>query len=163
MWIRAACGAIGAVAFTGISIIWLPFASSVYPYTISQPSSFQHLIIRDTSNQQQVDYFFGGQGTAFTNVNIAAVKGSRVEKPVQYLQSKDATHIRRGGVITILGKRRRWTLAKFHGLVARWSVETTTFVAGGWTWRMTVSHDAPNKRLIPLMEKMVRTFKLKHN
>ncbi|GAC1445429.1 MAG: hypothetical protein NVSMB52_06510 [Chloroflexota bacterium] len=150
----------GIIVLSKVIITWMPFVSTVYPYAIMQPSSFQHLLVHGTSDTN-VDYFFGAQGSSVTNVNIDAVPGQISQSPRIYLQKKDARHIRKGGTVTILGEKRRLWDADFHGLAGPWTVETTSFAARGWIWKLTISYEKHTQKLRPIMMRMLQSFKIR--
>src|SRR5579859_6446288 len=95
---------LGALLLAGVSISWTPFRSSVYSYSISQPSSFRHVVLPNTANQK-VDYFFPSVGSFPTNVNILATPGTVVQNQVAYLKQMNGRNIHRSAWITIMGRR----------------------------------------------------------
>ncbi|MGH2441567.1 MAG: hypothetical protein ACRDFX_00170 [Chloroflexota bacterium] len=145
----------------GISISWSPYSSHMYPYTISQPSSFRHEMVIAASGQR-VDYFFPALLGSFpTNVNISAVHGDGLVDAAQNLRQRSGRHVHRAGYLRLMGKRRKLTEANFVGLASKWTEDQVTFVARGYTWRLTASYEHRFRRLRPMMLRMLASFRLK--
>lgn len=148
----------GVVVFAGVSVTWSTFHSTIYPYTISQPSSFKHAVL--TLDAGKVDYFSPSLGSATTNVQVQALPGGSIKSEVSYLRSLDGHHIRRDGYLTVLGHAWPLTCADFDGYTGKWRIEQITFPANGYIWRLTMSYASQNKNLRSTMARMLRSFKL---
>jgi hypothetical protein len=148
---------LGVVAVAGVSISWVHFSSTVYPYTMSQPSSFRHVVLMNTAHVK-VDYFSPSLGSAVTDVAVYAVPGSKRPDPDTYLRDENGTHIRAGGSIVIDGKKRSLTAADFSSFGNRWTVEQASFVENGMVWRLSLSYEPKYQKLRPVMVKMVQSF-----
>lgn len=155
-------GIIGAVLLGGstVSLTWQPFASKLYPYSISQPSSFRHEVIT-TASGSQVDYFFPAFTGSFpTNVNVSAVRGTDVQDEVRYLQEHNGHHVQRVGFLKFMGRHHAIVRADFDGLTGKWVEEQISFPASGYFWRITASYEPRFRRLRPLMLRMLASFRL---
>src|SRR5438309_373245 len=64
----------GAMMYASATVTWTPFHSTLYPYSISQPSSFRHLTVQVAPNQFN-DFFYPSVGSSTTNVNVSAIAG----------------------------------------------------------------------------------------
>lgn len=148
----------GAVVFSGVIVNWTPFHSSVYPYRISQPSSFRHTVYTFPDGEK-VDYFSPSVGSASTYVAVGATRGDRMQNEVQYLRSLDGRHVTRHGVLKVAGKRLPLMRADFDGFTGRSRVEQVSFVSHGYVWRLTASYALRFKSLRPVMLRMLQTFK----
>jgi hypothetical protein len=154
-------GALGAVVLIGITVKWSPFSSTIYPYTISQPSTFKHQPAT-TPSGQQFDYFFAdGLGSFTTNVNITAQRGNKVAHELAVFRSEGASKPKQDGWLRVMGHNLRLNHFVTHGLAGTWIEERVTFVAGGYTWVLTASYDPRYKNLLPTMLRMLGSFKLR--
>ncbi len=151
--------ALSALLLSGYSITWHRFSSKTYPYSISQPSSYRHVVLRDTSNRP-ADYFFPALGSFATNVNVFAHPGSHAPNEAAYLQSLGGNEIHRDGWVTVGGHRMDIVTAHFRGIAAHWTMEQTSFVANGLVWRITASYEDRFRRLRPILLRMLRSFRL---
>lgn len=150
---------LGALVLAGVSISWTPFRSSVYSYSISQPSSFKHVVLPNTANQQ-VDYFFPSVGSFPTNVNIVATPGTTVPNQVAYLRRMNGHNIHRSAWIKIMGQREALMHADFSGLAGKFSVEQVLFAFKGTVWQLTASYEPRFRNMRPLMLRMLRSFRV---
>jgi len=153
-------GAAGIVVMTGITVTWSPYHSTLYPYTISQPSSFKHAVLSLSSDDERVDYFSPALGSATTNVTVSAQQGGSLQPAVEYLRSLDGHHIRQSGWIEVLGQLRPLMRADFNGYTGKWTIEEVNFTAQGYNWRVSCSYAARYSKLRSLMLRMIRSFKL---
>lgn len=144
------------VAFSGITVNWLPFRSPTYPYTILQPSSYKHVVIEDTSGQS-VDYFFPSLGSSLTNVNIYCDHSHLNAAAV--LRSSGAKHVQRTARIVIDGAKRTLIRGDFQGIPGRWTVEQVVFADHGHIWHLTASYASRFRNQRPIMLKMLTSFK----
>lgn len=144
------------LAFSGISVNWLPFRSSTYPYTILQPSSYKHVVIENTSGNP-VDFFFPSLGSLLTNVNIYCDHGHL--NAAAELRSYGAKHVKRSAGIVIDGSRRTLVSGDFHGLAGRWTVEQVVIRDHGKVWHLTASYEHRFRSQRPIMIKMLKSFK----
>ncbi|GAC1443451.1 MAG: hypothetical protein NVSMB52_01870 [Chloroflexota bacterium] len=151
-----------AVAFTGVAISWGHFDSTLYPYSVSQPSSFRHVVVVSSADQK-VDYFFPSLGSTTTNVNIFALRGNDAGDVKKFFRSEEGSHIRRVGWLRIMGRKFPLTRADFKGFSGRWAEEQISFVARGYVWRLTASYDLRFKRMRDVMLRMLRSFKLRQS
>jgi hypothetical protein len=145
----------------GIKIEWFPFPSAIYPYTVSQPSSFRHIVLQDLASHN-VDFFFPSLGSYTTNVNIYAVPGTKAGNEKDYLQSIGGHNIRRSTWLNIAGKKVPLMCGNFKGLVARYTLEQSTFAADGLVWHLTMSYDMKYRKLMrPTLLKIIKSFHLR--
>lgn len=144
------------LAFSGITVNWLPFSSSTYPYTIKQPSSYKHVVIYDTSGSP-VDYFFPSLGSSITNVNIYCDHGHL--DAAEDLRAVGGKHVHRVGRILIDGTRRALIRGQFNSIVGRWTVEQVVFPDHGRIWHLTASYASQFRSQRPIMIKMLKYFK----
>ncbi len=150
---------LGALALASVSISWTPFHSSVYSYSISQPSSFKHIVLQNTANQQ-VDYFFPSIGSFPTNVNIVAVPGTTVQNQVAFLKQMNGRHIHRSAWLVIMGHREALVHADFNSLAGKFSIEQVRFVYKGTVWQLTASYELKYREMRSLMLRMLRSFRV---
>ncbi len=150
---------LGALVLAGVSISWTPFRSSVYSYSISQPSSFKHVVLPNTANQQ-VDYFFPSVGSFPTNVNIVATPGTTVQNQAAYLKQMNGRNIRRSAWIDIMGQREALMHADFNSLAGKFSVEQVRFAYKGTVWQLTASYELKFRKMRPLMLRMLKSFRV---
>jgi hypothetical protein len=150
---------LGAAVFSGIIVTWSPFQSHLYPYTVSQPSSYRHIVLQDAAGHG-VDYFFPSLGSFTTNVNIWAEPGHSVSNDGVYLRSMGAKNIQRSGWMKIVGQRRPIMRGDFKGIAGRWTVEQVTFSAAGLVWHLTASYDPKFKKVRPTLLRILSSFKL---
>jgi hypothetical protein len=144
------------LAFSGITVNWLPFSSSTYPYTIKQPSSYKHVVIYDTSGNP-VDYFFPSLGSSITNVNIYCDHG-RLNAGAE-LRSVGAKHVHRAGRILIDGTKRALIRGQFHSVVGYWTEEQIVFSDHGKVWHLTASYASQFRSQRPIMIRMLKSFR----
>jgi hypothetical protein len=144
------------LAVSGANVVWAPFKSSTYPYTILQPSSYKHIVIDDTAGHP-VDYFFPSLGSSLTNVNVYCDHGH--VNPALSLRNSGAKHVTRVGRILIDGTRRTLVRAAFTGLPGHWTVEQVVFSMHGHVWHLTASYADQFRSQRPIMMKMLKSFK----
>jgi hypothetical protein len=144
------------LAFSGITVTWVPFRSPTYPYRILQPSSYKYLAIDDTSGRPH-DYFFPSLGSQITNVNIYCDHLNAAAK--KELQTAGAKHIQSDGRILIDGSRRVLFKGQFRGLIQNWTEERTVFAEHGRVWHLTISYEPRFRSQRPIMIKMLKSFK----
>lgn len=150
-----------AVIGAGFSSHWSRFHSTIYPYTISLPSTFRHQT-GQTSAGDPVDYFFPGQlGSFTTNVNIVATRGADPVNEMAYLRARGGHHVRISGRIRLMHRWVSITRADFAGLTGPWTEQQVAFAAGGYIWRVTASYIPRYRKLWPTMRKMIGTFHLR--
>jgi hypothetical protein len=152
-------GAVGLVVLAGVSITWTPFHSTLYPYSLSQPSSFKHAVLTLDASSQKVDYFSPPLGSSVTNVTIVATPGDPLQNALDYLKSIDGHHIHRSGWISLAGARRPLIRADFDGYPGKWTVEEVSFAAAGYYWRLSMSYARQFKNLRSTMLRMIQSFK----
>ncbi len=146
------------VVFAGASTFWTPFHSSIYPYSVSQPSSFRHVILPNAANRQ-VDFFFPSLGSFTTNVNIVANPKTVPRKEIDYLKSLGGQNVHQSGWLTFMGKRRRLVRADFSGLAGKYTVEQALYVEANTEWQLTASYAQKYRSWRTTMVKMLDTFK----
>ncbi len=144
------------VAFSGITVNWLPFSSQTYPYTVQQPSSYKHVVIQDISGNP-VDYFFPSLGSWITNVNIYCDHGHL--NAAADLRSVGAKHVHRVARILIDGTRRTLIRGQFNSIAGRWTEEQVVFPDHGKVWHLTASYASQFHSQRPIMIKMLKSFK----
>src|SRR5947209_2456839 len=103
----------GMVLLGHVTITWVQFSSTIYPYTISQPSSFSH-IVYPKDPRHKLDYFSPALGSATTDVNIIAIPGDSLPDSRNYLRDQGGFHVRSDGWVTVESRRRRITEADFQ-------------------------------------------------
>jgi len=150
---------LAAVLFAGITTTTIHFSSTLYPYSIDQPSSFRHIIFTDTDNHR-VDYFFPALGSFTTNANIYAVPGRDAPDEQTYLHSIGGHHVKRSARISIAGQLRPVMRGDFKGIAGRWTIEQVTFAAHGYVWHLTASYDVKYKKMRPILIAILSSFKL---
>lgn len=150
---------LGALVLASVSISWTPFHSSVYSYSISQPSSFRHVILPNTASQQ-VDYFFPSIGSFPTNVNIIGVPGNTVQDEVSYLKEMHGHNIHRIAWIRIMGQRQALMHADFNGLAGKFSIDQVRFAFKGTVWQLTASYEVKYRSMRKLMLRMLSSFQV---
>lgn len=148
---------LGAIVLASVSVSWAPFRSTVYSYTISQPSSFKHIVLPNTANQQ-VDYFFPSVGSFPTNVNIVGVPGHAVGNWVSYFHGINGHNIHRSGWVNVMGQRRPLMHADFSTLVGKFSVDEVRFVDRDTVWQLTASYEPRFRSMRTLMLRMLASF-----
>jgi hypothetical protein len=148
---------LSAVMFAGVTINWVHFSSDVYPFTISQPSSFKHVVLTDTAHIR-VDYFSPSLGSAVTDVSVFAVPGSQVPNPRAYLRAGGGRHVHTAGKIKISGRQRTLTAANFNSFGNHWIVEQVSFAQGGLVWRLSASYEPRYATMRPVMVRMLQSF-----
>lgn len=156
---RSALYALAAVVLVRSPVFLSPVKSTVYPYTITPPAGFKYVVLVDSSGRK-VDYFFPALGSFVTNINIYAVRGTTIPDGQTYLRLIGAAHVHKSGLIQIMGRKVPLMLGDFRGFVGRWTLEQTTLVACGLTWRLTVSYDVKYVRLRSTMLHAVQTFRV---
>lgn len=144
-----------SVQTTGIS--WIPFHSQTYPYSILQPSSFRHVLFKDTSNRS-VDFFFPSLGSSTTNLNVYADVEAGAINEMGYLRALGGKKIHISGHILIDHKRRPLIAANFSGLAGKWTMEQVSFKQGGRVWHLTASYAVQYRSLRTIMLHMLRSF-----
>jgi hypothetical protein len=149
---------LGVVVLASVSVSWTPFHSSLYPYSISQPSSFKHVVLPNTANQK-VDYFFPSIGSFPTNVNIVATPGHAARDEVAYLKGISGHHIRRIGWLKIMGRRLAVMHADFNGLAGKYSVDQIRFGYKDTVWQLTASYETKYRKMRPMMLRMLASFR----
>jgi hypothetical protein len=159
MGIFGASALAGAMLFTNTTVSWDTFHSSLYPYSISQPSSFLHITIALTPDRR-VDYFYPSLGSATTNVNVSAVTGHTLISEPSYLRSLDGRNVRRSAWIYIAGQQLPLMCADFQSIMGKYRIEQLAFVAGGMVWRVTASYDLRYQNMRSMMIRMLQSFKL---
>jgi hypothetical protein len=149
-----------AVTMPVSSVHWVHFRSSLHPYSISQPSSFRHVVIQD-GERHKVDYFFPSLGSPVTNVNIYSFPGDVPVEPGWYLRSVGGRRVHKSGRVKIMGKWMRCVQGQFAGVVSHWNVEQITFSSRGRIWRLTASYEDRFRSQRQLMLRMLATFQLR--
>jgi hypothetical protein len=157
---------VGALVRAGLAFLavagfqhqtWIQFTSSILPYSVSQPSSFRHVILQ---TDHKSDYFFPNLGSFTTNVNVYADPPPARSDDISYLRDFGGQHVTAEGTINILGKKRRLVRAQFKGVAGQWIEERVSFAAGGLFWHATVSYDVRYHKLLPVMLHVLTTFRL---
>jgi hypothetical protein len=143
--------ALALLTTVGSPVTWTRVQSSLYPYTIEQPSSFRHVVLQDATNRR-VDYFFPSLGSFTTNLHVSAVHGGASSAET------------RGGttseVVRLAGHQRPLRRREMHGVAGRWTMEQVTFTGCGLTWSLTLSYAPQYRSLRPTMLRMLTSFRL---
>ena len=153
----------GVAAFTlaSIGVTWSVFNSTIYPYTISQPSSFRHVVLRDSSDQP-VDYFFPSPlGSTTTNLHIQADPERGSVNEMAHLRGAGGRNVHLIGWMQLAGERVPLVHGDFKGLAGRWTIEEVAFSARGMVWYITASYDLKYRSLRPILLRMMRSFRLR--
>jgi hypothetical protein len=159
MWTLGGLPFLGAIILASVSVSWTTFHSSLYPYSISQPSSFKHVVLPNTA-KQQVDYFFPSVGSHPTNVNIVATPGRTVRDEVGYLRGMNGHHIHRSAWLRVMGHRQALMHADFNGLAGTYSVEQVCFVQKHTVWQLTASYETRYRTMLSMMLRMLASFRV---
>lgn len=144
----------------GMSFSWKPFGSSNYPYTISQPASFEYIALPDTTGHKR-DYFFPALGSFTTYVSVYAEGGQRAPNDVDHIRSQGGKHVRPVGKVVIFGHSRQIVQGDFTGPMGDWTIQQIVFVSRHHVWYLTMSYDPKYQKLRPTMLKMLRTFRVR--
>jgi hypothetical protein len=150
---------LGAIVLASVSVSWIPFHSALYPYRISEPSSFKHVTLTNTAHQR-VDYFFPSVGSFPTNVNILARPRRTLRDGGACLKQRDGHRVYRSGWLTIMGHREPLMRADFRGLAGNYSVEQVCFVQKNTVWQLTASYEAKYRTMRSMMLRMLASFHL---
>lgn len=150
---------LGAVVLASVSVSWSPFHSSLYSYSIRQPSSFRHVVLSNTANQH-VDYFFPSKGSFPTNVNILASPGRLAGSESAYLKDMNGKNIHRSAWLSIMGRRVPLVYADFSGLAGKYSVEQVRFFYKDTVWQLTASYELKYRKMRTIMLKMIASFQV---
>jgi hypothetical protein len=140
------------------TVTWKRVSSNIYPYSIYQPSSFRHLVVRETSNLL-ADYYYPSLGSSITNLNVKATKGTLPKNP-ESNQSLTGRPAKRSGWVNIAGHRCPLMRTDFKGLIGQWTVERVTFGSHGLVWYVSASYDHRYRNLRPQLLRMMRSFRL---
>jgi len=144
--------------FVSALLTWVPFHSTLYPYHLSQPSSFRHIVLTNAANIS-IDYFFPSKGSFVTNVNVVAQPGTTLPDERRYLRSLGGRHIHRSGWVRLHGRRLPLTGADFRSLAGAYHIEQLRFVFRGRLWQVTASYSPDYRRMRPLMLRMLDSFR----
>jgi hypothetical protein len=153
--------AFALISLATIGVSWSRVNSSTYPYSLSQPSSYRHIVFRDTSDHD-VDYYFPSLGSTITNLNVYARPGCGLPNQVAYFRSIGGQHPHRSGWITVSDHRLPLMKADFSVLAGRWTVERITFPNQGLVWYVTASYDVRYRSVRPTLLRMMRSFRPAH-
>jgi hypothetical protein len=152
--------AVSILTFVKITVAWTHFDSTTYPYSVTQPSSYRHVVLRDTANRL-VDYFFPSLGTFTTNVNIVAYRGDTLPNEVTYMRSLGGHHVAQVGNVKIAGQTVPVVQGRFTGVVAHYTLVQVAFTDSGLIWRLTCSYDDRFARLRHMLMRIIRSFQLR--
>lgn len=152
-------GAIKTGAVLAGAITWSLFHSAINPYTLSQPSSFAHVVLqRDGHN---VDYFFPALGSFVTSVSVSGVHGRRLGDEAAYLRSSGGHHVHRSGWIRVARRLYPLLRADFYGLVGHWQIDMVSFRERGRIWQLTASYDVHYRSMRSVMLRMLNSFRFR--
>lgn len=152
---------IGVLALTSVSVTWSRTSSSIYPYTIEQPSSFRHLVLRDPALNTEADFYFAPLGGSITNLNVKATTGRRDKGDGARLTALGGQHLRRVAWVHLAGQREPLMRADFKGIVVRFAIEQVTFTARARNWYVSMSYDLKYQKMRPTLLRMLNSFRLK--
>ena len=153
---------IGIFALAGVVVTWSRTSSTIYPYSIEQPSSFRHEVVRDGALNVAGDFYWPTPpGSSITNLNVKAVPGSRVKDGSASLRSQSGRNVHRISWMHLAGQREPLIRADFKGIPGRWTIEQVTFVARGLVWYVTASYDVKYRKFRPMLLRMMKSFRLK--
>lgn len=144
---------------TNVGVNWVHFQSTSYPYSISQPSSFRHIVFQNIDGRS-VDLFSPGLGSSTTGVSIFATVGRPSMTVAQTLRSRGGKKIHRSGWLNLAGQRCPLIYANFHAMIGRYTEEAVMFTAGGLTWSIFISYEPRYRSLRNTMLHMVQSFRL---
>jgi hypothetical protein len=135
------------------------FNSTIFPYSLLQPSAFRHVIL--PTDPLKVDYFFPNLGSYTTNVNVYAERQQDDPDDAKFLHDYGGKHVRKDGTITIMGKKLEFTRADFKSVTGRWIEDRVSFLADGLVWHLTMSYDVKYRSMRPVMVRMLESFRLR--
>lgn len=144
-----------AALVAGISVHWIPFHSHIYHFTISQPTTYNHVVLRDVAHRR-VDYFFPRLGDSVTNVNV--YRDGKGAKAASYLRSMGAHNVHRDGIIRIMGRKHPLISANFVGMSEHFTVEQVILRDRGQVWHLTISFADRFRSQRKIMLRMLRSF-----
>lgn len=152
---------LAALTLTTVGIGWHSFNSNLYPYRISQPSSFDHIVLTD-STSRRIDYFFPRLlGSFTTNFNVVSDSGTTSTNNTTYLRGEGGHTIQRIGWVNLAHHRLALVKAHFKGLAGSWIIERVSFASRGRTWHLTSSYDVRYQNLRATLFRMMKSFRLR--
>jgi hypothetical protein len=157
---RYSLPAIALFTAVNVGVTWSRFNSTIYPYSIAQPSSFRHIAMPNASGAQ-VDYFFPSLGSSITNLNVWAQRDHSPPDDGAFLRGQGGKNVHRTEWMYLAGRREPLIRADFKGLPGRWTIERVSFVARGLVWYITASYDVRYRNLRPTLLRMMRSFRLR--
>ncbi|HZS93516.1 MAG TPA: hypothetical protein VFA78_01865 [Chloroflexota bacterium] len=152
-------GLLTTASLTGIHVSWVHFASNLYPYSVSQPSSFKHVVLQDAADHR-IDYFYPALGSFTTNVNIWGQRDGTLQDEAREIEALGGRHVRRIGTLEVMGRHRQVIRGDFRGISGRWSIEQVDFRSKGWSWHLTASFDPRYKKMLPTLLHILRSFRI---
>jgi hypothetical protein len=153
-----AVSAVAAASVLSIGVTWSRYTSQIYPYSISQPSSYRHVELQNNVGRK-VDYFSPSLGSFITCVVVYAVRGTRFQNEISILEGLGGRDVRRAGSLTVNGHQYPIIRADFSGLTAHWTEEHVTFVRKGLVWHLHMSYDRRYRSQRAMMFRMLKSFK----
>jgi hypothetical protein len=154
--------AVAAVVLAGARIQWSTYTSHTFPYTytISLPSSFRPIVIRDPSGEP-VDYYFPSLGSRLTDLSVRAVPGQGAQNPAVILRGLGGRDVHKSTSVDLGGRRLSVICAKFTTMIGRYTVETIMFSADNWTWTVTASYEDRYKSMRSTLLRMMKSFRIR--
>lgn len=149
--------AFAMLGLLSVGVTWTRAQSTVYPYSILQPSSFRHVVLYNTQGRP-VDFFSPSLGSASTSVTVVALSGRTPANEIQILRGRGGKNAHVSESMSIAGQRVKLVGADFHGMIGRFTVEQCSFVSQGMVWTLTASYDSKYRKLRPTMMRMIRSF-----
>lgn len=142
----------------GVRVRYLPFTSTLYRYTLMQPDSFRHIVLRDPVGRQ-VDYFYPALGSSVTDVNIYAERHNHLDDQAAILRVTGAVRVRVSGHLAVGHMKIAIVSGDRSGIPGKWREEGAEFIENGQVWHMTMSYLFKYASLRPMMLHMLETFR----
>jgi len=145
------------ISVAGSSASWVRFQSTLYPYTILQPPSFQHTV---SSN---ADLFTPGppvSSASHAALMVSATSGHMPGNPVTLLRATGGQRVHIVGRLRIAGQLVPLVQAEFHNLAGRYGEVWATFSACGLSWSLTSTYEVHARTLRSTMLRMLRSLQL---
>lgn len=152
-------GIVGVVSLVGVTTTYSRVNSSVYPYSIREPSTFRHVVIPN-DGEQNVDLYAPPIGSAPTAVTVYAEHDGG-QNAIEYFITHHGRNVHRSAWVTIMGRKMALECADFNSFGVHYRQEEVTFHARGYFWRLTISYELRYRSYRPVLLKMLGTFKLR--
>lgn len=139
----------------GPSASWGRFQSTLYPYSILLPPSFQHTV------SGTADVFTPGPTSAsHAALTVFATSGQLPANPGGLLRATGGQHVHIDGQLHLAGQPVPLVQAEFHNLAGSYGVVWARFSACGLSWSLTSTYAAHARTLRSVMLRMLHSFQL---